>query len=392
MLSNQIMETDEKYVAHTYARFPFVADRAKGARVTDARGREYIDLGSGIGVSSLGYADDGWIRAVTKQLGKLAHISNLYYAEPSSTLAKALCERTGMDKVFFCNSGAEANEAAIKCARKFSADKYGPGRATIVCLQNSFHGRTMATLSATGQDVFHQHFDPFPEGFRFAPPNNVEGTAAEIRGDVCAVLLELIQGEGGVMPLDRGYVEKVAAICKERDVLLLVDEVQTGVGRTGKFLCCEHYGLHPDGVTLAKGLGGGLPIGALLMDEGCSATFGPGDHASTFGGNPAICAGAMAILERLDDQLLATVEEKGIFLREKLSGTKNVLGVDGVGLMLGVRLRDGIPAREVAEKALERGVICLTAKTKVRLLPPLIIPWQDCEEAAGILCGCIEEF
>lgn len=392
MNADQIKQQDTDYVAHTYARFDFVADRGRGAHVFDAQGREYIDLSSGIGVNSLGYADEGWICAVTKQLGKLSHISNLYYTEPCTQLAKKLCERTGMDKVFFCNSGAEANEAAIKAARKYSSDRYGSGRSTIVSLQNSFHGRTMATLSATGQDVFHQHFNPFLEGFVFVPAGDLAAVEQAIQSGVCAAMMELIQGEGGVMPQDKSFVDGVAALCREKDVLLIVDEVQTGVGRTGKFLCCEHYDLQPDIVTLAKGLGGGLPIGAAMFREKCSAVLGAGDHGSTFGGNPAVCAGAIEVLNRLDDAMLESVTEKGAFLREKLCACRNVEGVDGIGLMMGIRLKDGIASRAVVEKLLGMGVIALTAKAKVRLLPPLVLTWEDCEKAAEILAECIDSF
>lgn len=388
----KIKQADAQYVAHTYARFDVVADHGKGAHVFDAEGKEYIDLSSGIGVNSLGVADEGWLRAVTGQLSKLSHLSNLYYTEPCTKLAEMLCTRTGMDKVFFCNSGAEANEAAIKAARKYSSDKYGAGRHTIISLQNSFHGRTMATLSATGQDVFHQHFNPFLEGFVFVPAGDLPALEKAMDQGVCAVMIELIQGEGGVMPLEKTFVEQTAALCKERDILLIVDEVQTGVGRTGKLLCCEHYHLHPDIVTLAKGLGGGLPIGAALFAGTCSSAFGPGDHGSTFGGNPAVCAGAVEILSRLDDAMLEEVTKKGAFLREKLCACQNVEGVDGIGLMLGIRLREGIASRAVVEKLLGMGVIALTAKAKVRLLPPLVITWEDCEKAASVLAQCIDSF
>ncbi len=392
MDAQQIKQADAQYVAHTYARFDVVADHGKGAHVFDAEGREYIDLSSGIGVNSLGIADEGWLKAVTGQLSKIAHLSNLYYTEPCAKLAKELCTRTDMDKVFFCNSGAEANEAAIKAARKYSSDKYGAGRHTIVSLRNSFHGRTMATLSATGQDVFHQHFDPFLEGFIFVPAGDPEALEEALEGGVCAVMIELIQGEGGVMPLDRAFVARAAALCKERDILLIVDEVQSGIGRTGKLLCCEHYDLRPDIVTLAKGLGGGLPIGAVLFSETCSSALGPGDHGSTFGGNPAVCAGAAEVLSRLDSAMLEEVAKKGAYFKEKLCACKNVEGVDGIGLMLGIRLRDGIASRAVVEKLLGMGVIALTAKAKVRLLPPLVISWEDCEKAAAILAECVDSF
>lgn len=391
MKAQEIQERDRQYVANTYARFDLVLERGKGATLYDVQGKAYIDLGSGIGVNSLGYGDEGWVRAVTKQAGKLAHTSNLYYTEPCGKLAELICQRTGMDKVFFANSGAEANEGAIKCARKAAKEKH-PERSVILSLKNSFHGRTLATLSATGQESFHQHFGPFPAGFRYAPANDFEGTVEQLKEDVCAVMVELIQGEGGVMPLDVGYVQAVERLCKERGILLIVDEVQTGVGRTGKFLCCEHYHLHPDIVTLAKGLGGGLPIGAVVMDKTCSFALGAGDHGSTFGGNPIACAGGIEVVERLDDALLDAVTEKGNYLRETLGKLTNVQSVDGIGMMLGIELREGIAAKEVVTRAIEKGVIPLTAKNKVRLLPPLVISWKELEEAAVILGECIQSF
>lgn len=390
MNRQQIKEGAEKYLANTYGRFDLVLERGKGATVQDTEGKEYIDLGSGIGVNSLGFADEGWVREVTKQIGKLAHTSNLYYSAPCVQLAETLCTRTGMQKVFFCNSGAEANEGAIKAARKYSRDRYGAGRHTIVSLQNSFHGRTMATLSATGQDVFHKNFDPFLEGFRFAPAGDTAGTLAMLSEDVCAVMLELIQGEGGVVPLDAAYVGAVSDYCRAHDILLIVDEVQTGIGRTGKLLCCEHYDLRPDIVTLAKGLGGGLPIGAALFGEKCQDTLGPGDHGSTFGGNPAVCAGALEVLSRLDESTLEEITAKGNYLREKLGALPAVQSVTGLGLMVGLLPAEGLNAREVVERAIAKGAIPLTAKNKVRLLPPLTISWEELERAAAILAEAFE--
>lgn len=390
MNAQQIKEGAGKYLANTYGRFDLVLERGKGATVLDAEGKEYIDLGSGIGVNSLGFADEGWVREVTKQLGKLAHSSNLYYTAPCVQLAEALCTRTGMQKVFFCNSGAEANEGAIKAAKKYSRDRYGAGRHTIVCLQNSFHGRTMATLSATGQDVFHQHFDPFLEGFCFAPAGDIEGTLRLLSENACAVMLELIQGEGGVVPLDAGYVQAVSDYCRAHDILILVDEVQTGIGRTGRLLCCEHYGLMPDIVTLAKGLGGGLPIGAVLFGEKCGDTLGPGDHGSTFGGNPAVCAGALEVLSRLDEGALQEIEAKGQYLREKMGALPGVQSVTGLGLMVGLLPAEGLSARGIVERAIAKGAIPLTAKNKVRLLPPLTISWEELERAAAILAEAFE--
>lgn len=385
-------QLDRQYVENTYARQDLLLEYGQGARVWDADGKEYIDLGSGIGVNALGHADEGWLQAVTGQLKKLSHTSNLYYTAPCARLAEALCTRTGMERVFFCNSGAEANECAIKAARKYSATHYGAGRHVIVALQNSFHGRTMATLSATGQDAFHRHFDPFLEGFRYAPANDLAGTLAALRGDVCALLFEPIQGEGGVVELDYGYLQKLAAACGEKDILLIADEVQTGIGRTGKLLCCEHSGVRPDIVTLAKGLGGGLPIGAALFGARAAGTLCPGDHGSTFGGNPAVCAGALEVLRRLDDGFLAEVEKKGGYLRGRLLAAPNVREVSGRGLMLGVALREGISPGEVVKSAIAKGVIPLTAHDKLRLLPPLVITDEELTRASDILCDVIAGF
>lgn len=385
-------QLDRQYVENTYARQDLLLDHGEGALVWDENGREYIDLGSGIGVNVLGHADEGWLQAVTGQLKKLAHTSNLYYTAPCARLAEELCTRTGQEKAFFCNSGAEANECAIKAARKYSFTHYGAGRHVIVTLQNSFHGRTMATLSATGQDVFHRYFDPFPEGFRYAPANDLAGTLAALRGDVCALLFEPIQGEGGVVELEAEYLQKLAAVCREQDILLIADEVQTGIGRTGKLLGCEHSGVRPDIVTLAKGLGGGLPIGAALFGERAAGTLQAGDHGSTFGGNPAVCAGACAVLRRLDDGFLAEVEKKGDYLRGRLLATPNVREVSGRGLMLGVALREGISPAEVVKAAIAKGVIPLTAHERLRLLPPLVITGGELTRASDILCDVIAGF
>lgn len=394
MMAEQIIDTDGNYIEHTYARMPLVVERARGATLYDTDGREFIDLGSGIGVNALGHGDEGWIRAVTKQAGKLAHLSNLYYSEPGGTLAQMLCERTGAQKVFLCNSGAEANECAIKCARKYSSDRYGPGRSAIVTLKNSFHGRTLATLSATGQDVFHQHFAPFPEGFRYVDAADVESAAASLQeGGVCAVMLELIQGEGGVVPLSEEFVRRVADICAANDILLLADEVQTGAGRTGNFLCSEQYRIKPDIVTLAKGLGGGLPIGAALFGEKTAGVLGAGDHGSTFGGNPVACAGAAEVVSRLTPELLEQVRKKGGTIRRTLEGLKNVRAVYGMGLMIGATLREGLKASDVARRGIEQHqVVALTAKGNIRLLPPLTISWEELETGLERLSACIESF
>ena len=382
-----IIDLDKTYVANTYARSPFVALNGNGAVITDENGREFIDLGSGIGVNCFGACDSEWINAVEAQLHKLQHISNLYYTEPQALLAKLLCEKTGVKKVFFGNSGAEANECAIKCARKYSSDKYGAGRSTIVTLINSFHGRTLATLSATGQDSMHVHFAPFPEGYKYAPANDFETLEAMCDGSVCALMLEMVQGEGGVIPLDKDYVAKAAKLCAERDILLIVDEVQTGNGRTGSLYAYMQYAVTPDIVTTAKGLGGGLPLGCAMLGEKVKDTLTAGTHGSTFGGNPICAAGALSILSRLDDALMAEVSKKGEYIRAELEGAKGVKSVTGLGLMIGIETEKD--AKAIAAECLEQGVIVLTAKTKVRLLPPLNIKQEELEKAIRILKGVI---
>ncbi|MGI5986324.1 MAG: aminotransferase class III-fold pyridoxal phosphate-dependent enzyme, partial [Oscillospiraceae bacterium] len=313
-----IKQLDNTYIANTYSRASFVAMSGKGALVRDEDGKEYIDLGSGIAVNSFGICDDEWTHAVEEQLHKIQHISNLYYTEPQARLAQMLCERTDMKKVFFGNSGAEANECAIKCARKYSSDKYGARRSTIITLIDSFHGRTMAALSATGQESMHVHFGPFLEGFKYAPANNFAALEALCDGTVCAVMLELVQGESGVNPLDKAYVDKVAALCAERDILLIVDEVQTGNGRTGSLYAYMQYGIKPDIVSTAKGLAGGLPLGCTMLGEKVENTLSAGTHGSTFGGNPICAAGAISIISRIDDALLEEVKKKGEYIKSEL--------------------------------------------------------------------------
>jgi acetylornithine/N-succinyldiaminopimelate aminotransferase len=380
----ELKNQDQQYVLQTYARFDAAIESGKNARCKDFDGKQYIDFTSGIGVNSFGFCDDGWIAALTAQLQKLQHTSNLYYTEPCIMAAKMLCEKTGMDKVFFANSGAEANEGAIKAARKYSFSKYGPERSKIVTLSNSFHGRTITTLAATGQEVFHNYFFPFTEGFSFAIPNDIEDTLSKMDSSVCAVMLELVQGEGGVMPLDASYVQKVAAVCKERDILLIDDEVQTGVGRTGSLYCFSQYGIQPDIVTSAKGLGGGLPFGAILFSKKTAGALGKGDHATTFGGNPVISAGACYILENMTEEFLQSVSKKGTYLREKISRFPHVKSVTGLGLMIGVELGD-ITAAAVIGAALQKGLLLLSAKSKVRMLPPLSITYPEIDEGLGIL-------
>ena len=392
-LKKEYINNSKKYVANTYARFDLVLESGKNATLKDIEGKEYIDLGSGIGVNSIGYGNKNWINTVTNQIKTLQHTSNLYYNKPYIDLAKKLCSITKYDKVFFCNSGAEANEAAIKCARKYSFNKYAQNgeykRNKIVTLKNSFHGRTMATISATGQEVFHNFFFPFLEGFSFAEANNYDDTIEKLQDNACAVMMELIQGEGGVIPLDKEYVLKVKEYCEKNDILFIVDEVQTGVGRTGKFLCSEHFGFKPDITTLAKGLGGGLPIGAMLMDKKCSDVFVPGDHASTFGANPVVAAGALEVLNSIDKDLLKEVSKKSKYIKSQLMKLDNVVSVDGIGLMLGIGLKEGLNAREIVEKCISKGAIPLTAKNKIRLLPPLTISDKELEKAISILCECL---
>lgn len=376
-------QQDEAYIIHSYNRFPVLLTKGKGAAVQDDTGKAYIDFTSGIGVNALGFCDDGWIAAVTNQLNTLQHTSNLYYTEPCIRAAKLLCEKSGMQKVFFGNSGAEANEGVIKAARKYSFLKYGEGRSKILALVNSFHGRTMATLSATGQDVYHNYFFPFVDGFVFANANDTADTLAKMTEDVCAVMLETVQGEGGVVPLDRAYVQAVAAACKQKDILLIVDEVQTGIGRTGTFFSYEQFGIQPDLVSCAKGLGGGLPIGAVLFGEKTETVFGAGDHGSTFGGNPVVCAGAVHILETIDDAFLAEVQKKGAYLRGRIEAMPHVQSVAGLGMMLGIQL--DVDAKPVIHTLLEAGLLVLSAKTKIRLLPPLTISQDELDKGLSIL-------
>ena len=382
-----IKQKDKKYVLGTYGRYDLLIVRGAGAECEDETGKKYIDLGSGIGVNALGYCDGGWIKAVEEQLETLQHTSNLYYTAPCALLAEALCERTGYKKVFFCNSGAEANEAAIKTARKYSFDKYGAGRDKIITLNKSFHGRTMATLTATAQEAMHNYFFPFNEGFVYCDKDIEE---IKKHKGVCAVMLEFIQGEGGVIPMDKNFAAQVYEYCVANDILFIADEVQTGVGRTGRFLCSEHYGIKPDITTLAKGLGGGLPIGAMLAGEKCESVMGAGTHGSTFGGNPVVCAGGRYVLSRIDDKLLSEVKEKGEYIKSRLSGVKGVKSVSGLGLMLGIELSRK-KAADVVKECISRGVIPLTAKDKVRLLPPLVITMEQLEKAVDVLARVIAE-
>jgi len=381
-----IKELDQSFIAATYGRHDVTFVRGRGAELFDDAGRRYIDLGGGIAVNSFGIADETWAAAVKAQVDLLQHVSNHYYTEPQAVLAQLLCERTDMRRVFFSNSGAEANECAIKAARKFAGDKYGASvRPNIVTLYNSFHGRTVTTLSATGQESFHKDFGPFTPGFLHVPANDITAMKRALEpGDVCAVMMELIQGEGGVVTLEPAYVREVAALCARQDVLLVIDEVQTGNGRTGELYCYMNYRIRPDIVSTAKGLAGGLPMGATLFNEKAMFVLGPGSHGSTFGGNPVCAAGAVSVIGRLTDDLLAEVREKGAYIREELERAPGVRSVDGLGLMLGVE-PERRPANEVLLACLERGVVVLTAKEKIRLLPPLNIPMPLLKEAVAVL-------
>ena len=386
-----LMGQDKEYVANTYGRFPVAIKEGKGALCKDFDDKEYIDFSSGIGVNSLGFCDEGWVSAVTKQLNTLQHISNLYYTEPCVNTAKILCEKTGMKKVFFSNSGAESNEGAIKCARKYSFMKYGEGRNKVITLINSFHGRTVTTLAATGQDVFHKHFFPFTEGFEYVPANDIDALKNALDDSVCAVMMELIQGEGGVMPLDKEYVKQVRALCDEKDIILIVDEVQTGVGRTGKLFCFQNYDIMPDVVSVAKGIGGGLPLGCVMFSEKTETVLVAGDHATTFGGNPVATAGAEYILKTMDDAFLNEVAKKGEYMREKILAMPHVVGIDGLGLMMGIRLDDSIISSDVVKKGITNGVLLLTAKAKVRLLPPLNITYDEIDRGLQALQKALSE-
>ena len=384
---NNIQAIDKAFVANTYARFPVEIVSGKGSVVFDESGKEYIDMGSGIGVTSFGIADDIWQQAVIAQLGKLQHMSNLYYTEPCARLAQLLCEKTGMKKVFFCNSGAEANECAIKVAHKYAMDKKGLEYSTIITLKNSFHGRTLTTLAATGQDSFHSLFQPLTPGFVHADANDLNGLIALAKANkTAAIMIECVQGEGGVIALDPEFVSGLAAFAHENDILVIVDEVQTGNGRTGKLYSYMNYGIAPDVVSTAKGIGGGLPLGAAMMSEKVQNVLGFGDHGSTFGGNPVCCAGAISILERMDDAFLAEVQQKSAYIFDALKNAPGVESVTGLGLMIGIKTVK--PAREVVAACIEKGVLCLTAKDKVRLLPALNIPMDILKKAIDILSEC----
>ena len=387
MTNQDVIQLTDHNILGTYKRFPVALERGENATLYDFDGKQYIDFSSGIGVCSLGCGNEAWVSAISAQAKKLPHVSNLYYTEPAAKTAKTLCERTGMAGVFFSNSGAEANEGAIKLARKYAFDKYGAGKSDIVTLNHSFHGRTVTTLAATGQDVFHQYFFPFTEGFLYAEPNDAASVkSACSNGTVCAVMLELIQGEGGVLPLNKAFVDEIAEFCKTTDILLIVDEVQTGVGRTGTLFCFQQYGIEPDVVTFAKGIAAGLPFGGVLANENCAGTLSAGTHATTFGGNPICAAGANAVLEALTPAFLGEVEEKGTYIRETVASWSLpvVKNVRGLGLMIGIGVT--CSHREAVGKLVENGLLALTAgEDTIRLMPPLTITKGEIDAGLTIL-------
>lgn len=387
MNNQEIKDLTSQYIMPTYGRFDVAIDHGEGACFYDFEGNKYIDFTSGIGVNALGTGYQPWVDAIAEQAKKLGHTSNLFYTENAARLAQILCRRTGMDKVFFANGGGEANEGMIKLARKYSYDKYGDGRATIITLNNSFHGRTITTLKATGQSVFHQFFFPFTEGFRYADANDINLLKAAAGDDVCAVMVELVQGEGGVLPLDREYVKELEMLCHEHDWLLLVDEVQTGVGRTGKLFCFQNYDILPDACTFAKGIAGGLPMSGVMATEKCSTVLGPGMHATTFGANPVCAAAGLVVQQVMTDEFLDEVGKKGEYLRAEIEALKLPCfgSTRGMGLMVGIAVNDGYSNKEIADKLIANGLLVLTAGPGVRLLPPLTITKDELDEGIAIM-------
>ena len=385
-----IKKQEQEYILHSYGRVDVALSHGKNAEAWDVEGKHYYDFTSGIGVNALGYCDEGWVKAVTEQAGKIQHMSNYYYCDKNTQLAELLAKNSGLCRSFFCNSGAEANECAIKIARKYSFDKYGKGRHNIITLVNSFHGRTLCTLSATGQDVFHNYFFPFVDGFINVEANNIEDLKAKLDDTVCAVMFEYIQGEGGVVPLRQKFVDAIFELCAERDVLTISDEVQTGVGRTGKFLAGDNFGKKADIITLAKGIAGGIPMGACLSGDKCAGVLTPGTHGSTFGGNPIACAGAIEVLKKAADPIfLSQVADKGRYIAEKLKEIPEVESVTGMGLMIGIKLKTK-NAKDILNAALEHGLLILTAKDKLRLLPPLTISYEDIDRGLEILAELLK--
>jgi len=391
MYFDEIAALDKQYVMQSYGRFPVAIHHGTGATLYDTEGKKYIDFAAGIGVLSIGSCHPKWIAAIEEQIRKLGHISNLFYSEPGTLLGEKLCRAAGMSNVFFANSGGEANEGAIKLARKYSFDKYGKGRATILTLVNSFHGRTITTLSATGQEKFHQYFFPFTEGFRHVPANDLEALKAAADESVCAVMAEGVQGEGGILPLDGDYLHALRSLCDERDWLLMFDEVQAGMGRTGHMFCYQSYGVSPDVAVTAKGIAGGLPLAAVLAGERCREVFTPGTHATTFGANPVCCAAALTVLDVIEE-VLPQVEQKGRYLRDRIEAMHSpfIKGTRGMGLMIGVPLQ-GVSPAELSRKLVESGLLCITAGSDaVRLLPPLTITYEEMDEGLAILQSVLQ--
>ena len=394
MKNKELIAEHGQYILPTYNRLPITISHGKGAKLWDFEGKEYIDFSSGIGVNSIGHGNPKLVEAITNQAEKLTHVSNLYYTQPAVLLAKQLCARTGMQKAFFSNSGAESNEGLIKLARKYSLDKYGVGRANIITLEQSFHGRTITTLAATGQDVFHQHFFPFTEGFSHVPAGDIDALKQAADDSVCAVILELIQGEGGVCPLAKSYVTEVAAFCAEKDILLLIDEVQTGIGRTGTFFAFEQYDILPDAISFAKGIAAGVPFGGFLVNKSCEHVLGVGDHATTYGGNPLAAAAALVVLDTLTDDNLLEISAKGQYLQEKIRAFQSpyITEVRGAGLMIGVLLTD-IAHRTLCETLGDKGLLALTAgSSTLRLLPPLTITYEEIDQGLEILKTTLDSF
>ena len=387
----ELMVEDSENILNTYKRFPVVLKEGKGATLKDYKGKEYIDFSSGIGTNSFGACDKEWVDAVMHQANTLQHSSNLYYTAPQVMVAKMLCRKTNMKKVFFGNSGAEANECAIKAARKYSYDKYGSGRSEIITLKNSFHGRTIATLSATGQDVFHQWFFPFVGDFKYCPASDIDALKGLISEKTCAIMIETVQGEGGVVALDPEFIKYIDLVCKENDILFIVDEVQTGNGRCGYLYSYMEYGVTPNIVTTAKGLAGGLPFAAILFDEKTENVLSYGQHGTTFGGNPVCASAALSVLKRIDDKLLNHVRECRKIIEDRLKDVEEVLSISGKGLMVGLELKDGLKAVDIASKCMEEGLIPLTAKNKIRLLPPLNITFEELNKGLDILIHVLKE-
>ena len=384
-----VTETDKKYIENTYARFPVQIVKGEGSLCYDETGKEYVDMGSGIAVNTFGFCDGGWVKAVTEQLTKFQHTSNLYYQQPCADIAKVLCERTGMEKIFFSNSGAEANECAVKCARKYASDKKGKEFYNIITLKNSFHGRTITTLAATGQDVFHKDFNPLTEGFLYAEAGDLDGVKKLLsEHKTAAIMFEVIQGEGGVNALEKGFVQELSRLAEKENVLLICDEVQTGNGRTGKLYGYMNYGIEPDIVTTAKWLAGGLPFAATMFGKRVAGTLSAGTHGSTFGGNPVAAAGALYVLGRLTEDFLSEVTKKSEYIIRSLSGVKGVKSISGAGLMLGIETE--APAREIVMKCIGEGALFLTAKNKVRLLPALNISYELIDRALSVFKKVLE--